>query len=143
MITSFKGEYEFLSNFYTVKIEDGGLIFPTLEHAYVARKTNNEEQKLFIQTIETPGLAKKFGRSKDIDLVPLWDDIKITVMKVLIAKKFKEGELLDMLLKTGSEELIEGNDWGDKFWGQSPVGNGRNELGKILMNIRNTNLLFY
>lgn len=39
------------------------------------------------------------------------------------------------LLKTGNAELIEGNDWGDKIWGQVN-GIGENNLGKILMKIR-------
>jgi predicted NAD-dependent protein-ADP-ribosyltransferase YbiA (DUF1768 family) len=39
-------------------------------------------------------------------------------------------------MKTKPFELIEGNTWGDKYWGQCPIGNGRNELGKILMAIR-------
>lgn len=40
-----------------------------------------------------------------------------------------------MLLKTGDEELVEGNTWGDTFWGVCK-GKGRNELGKILMKVR-------
>jgi len=40
-----------------------------------------------------------------------------------------------MLLQTGDEELIEGNKWGDRFWGVCK-GKGKNNLGKILMKIR-------
>ena len=141
-ITNFRGEYFFLSNFFPVEMCVGGIIYPTLEHAYVAAKTNNEEQKRFIQTIETPGLAKKYGRSEDIELVPFWNDIKITVMKVLIAEKFKDGELLNKLLATEGQELIEGNQHHDTFWGECPLGNGKNMLGKILMEHRNRKLLF-
>jgi len=38
-------------------------------------------------------------------------------------------------LDTGKSELIEGNTWGDTFWGVSGVI-GQNNLGKILMKIR-------
>jgi hypothetical protein len=40
-----------------------------------------------------------------------------------------------MLLLTGDEELIEGNFWGDVFWGVCN-GVGKNHLGKILMEVR-------
>jgi predicted NAD-dependent protein-ADP-ribosyltransferase YbiA (DUF1768 family) len=43
---------------------------------------------------------------------------------------------MKLLQETRPYELIEGNNWGDKFWGQSPLGTGRNELGKILMSVR-------
>ncbi len=44
-----------------------------------------------------------------------------------------------MLVATGQEELVEGNDWEDRFWGVDPPGsnNGENNLGKILMRVRN------
>lgn len=40
-----------------------------------------------------------------------------------------------MLLRTGEQDLIEGNDWGDTFWGVDQ-GIGDNHLGKILMQVR-------
>ena len=39
------------------------------------------------------------------------------------------------LIATGDSILIEGNTWGDQFWGQVS-GNGKNQLGLILMDIR-------
>jgi predicted NAD-dependent protein-ADP-ribosyltransferase YbiA (DUF1768 family) len=39
------------------------------------------------------------------------------------------------LLETGDAELIEGNDWGDTFWGVCG-GKGNNFLGKLLMEVR-------
>lgn len=56
-------------------------------------------------------------------------------MKDLVFQKFKNEELKIKLLQTGNEELIEGNTWGDKFWGICN-GVGENNLGKILMEIR-------
>ena len=50
--------------------------------------------------------------------------------------KFTQDEALKTnLLKTGDAILIEGNTWGDKIWGQVN-GVGENNLGKILMRIR-------
>ena len=47
----------------------------------------------------------------------------------------------EMLLATDDMEIIEGNVWGDTFWGVCD-GKGENNLGKVLMEVRqhlNTN----
>jgi len=38
MIDSFKGDFRFLSNFYPVNVDYEGIMYPTVEHAYVAAK---------------------------------------------------------------------------------------------------------
>ena len=40
------------------------------------------------------------------------------------------------LLETGDREIIE-DSWRDDFWGWGPNKNGRNELGKLWMKLRN------
>ena len=62
-------------------------------------------------------------------------EIKLKVMEELLRIKFSDGKLSSMLIDTGDVELIEFNDWGDRFYGVCR-GVGRNELGKILMKIR-------
>jgi predicted NAD-dependent protein-ADP-ribosyltransferase YbiA (DUF1768 family) len=58
-------------------------------------------------------------------------------MRDLIRIKFSKDPLKSRLLNTGDSELIEGNWWGDKFWGvDERTGVGKNNLGKILMEIR-------
>jgi hypothetical protein len=49
--------------------------------------------------------------------------------------------LKQLLLATGDKELIEGNTWGDTFWGVCN-GIGQNHLGKILMAKRTELKLF-
>lgn len=81
-----------------------------------------------------PSQAKKKGRS--VSLRPDWEEIKINVMYEICKAKFTQNENLKRsLLNTGNTELIEGNNWGDKIWGQVN-GVGENNLGKILMKIR-------
>ena len=43
--------------------------------------------------------------------------------------------LLHKLLTTGDAKIVEGNTWGDTFWGVCG-GVGENHLGKVLMRIR-------
>lgn len=116
------------------------MVFPTLEHAYVAHKTDDQSVREEISKIETPGKAKRFGRK--IELIDGWDGMKLDIMRRLVKQKFAEPELLNKLLATQGRDLIEGNLHGDTFFGQCPLGVGRNELGKILMSIRETYLLF-
>lgn len=57
------------------------------------------------------------------------------MMEYLLRQKFHDPELQQRLLDTGSEELVEGNTWGDVYWGVCD-GKGQNNLGKILMDLR-------
>lgn len=53
----------------------------------------------------------------------------------LRAKFMQHEHLQERLLATGTEEIAEGNNWGDTFWG-TVDGVGENHLGKLLMLIR-------
>jgi N-glycosidase YbiA len=138
-ITRFKDEdgltNHFLSNFhegYTVLYL--GRYWPTSEHAYQAAKTLDEEERDIIAQCATPGMAKRAG--KRVTLRPDWDDIKIDVMREILRVKFQEPVLRAKLLATGMAELIEGNFHDDTFWGQCPLGDGLNWLGRLLMELR-------
>jgi len=56
-------------------------------------------------------------------------------MKDILEIKFADTHLREALLATAPLELIEGNTWGDTYWGVCN-GVGENKLGKILMGIR-------
>ncbi len=133
-IVSFTGPNYFLSNFYPCEVAFEGRIYKSSEHAYMAAKTTDDNIRSYIAAQPTPGAAKKVGRS--IPLRENWDGIRIHYMRVILESKFGDYELRERLDATKGYELIEGNTWGDKFWGQCPVGTGRNELGKLLMSIR-------
>ena len=80
-----------------------------------------------------PGQAKRIGRR--IELRPGWDDVRDEIMLDLIRIKFYLPSLATKLLATGDAELVEGNYWGDTYWGVSR-GRGENRLGQILMQVR-------
>lgn len=133
-ITEFSGKYRWLSNFWPSPVEFEGLLFSNVEAAYVAAKTTCLETRKKIQAISSPSECKKFGRG--IELRSNWDDIKVEVMRSLLQQKFtKSSPLADRLIKTGNCQIIEGNYWGDTFWGVCK-GSGQNNLGKLLMEIR-------
>jgi ribA/ribD-fused uncharacterized protein len=67
---------------------------------------------------------------------PDWEQVKILIMTSLVRDKFtRHQDLKEQLLATGDAELIEGNWWGDTFWGVCK-GKGENHLGKVLMKVR-------
>jgi ribA/ribD-fused uncharacterized protein len=132
-INNFSDEFHFLSNFYYCKVIYDGYEYPSSEHAYMCAKTNDPVWKDFIRNCRTPGQAKRAGR-----MVPLredWETVKLEVMENILRAKFSVPSMREMLLLTGDCELVEGNTWGDKFWGVCD-GEGENHLGKLLMKIR-------
>lgn len=133
MIDKFRGKYWFLSNFYESSIEDENITYPTVEHYFQAQKTLNREEKLKIAKASKPAKAKKMGRQ--VNLRKDWEDIKLQVMEKALRLKFQNPELRKKLIATGDKELVEGNPWGDRYWGVCN-GSGKNKLGKLLMKIR-------
>lgn len=134
MINQFQGIYRFLSNFYPARVTYNGVQFPSVEHAYVAAKTLDLKLQRDIAAVSSPGEVKRMGRR--LMLRPDWEKVKLSVMEDLVRQKFTNDEnLWAGLTGTGNQELIEGNHWGDTFWGVCR-GKGQNHLGKILMKVR-------
>lgn len=136
-IEYFQGSYAFLSNFYPCKMIYKGLTMPTLEHCYVMHKAavNNADLAIKLKVM-TPGQVKKWGRT--VPMIEHWDELRFHIMSNLIREKFSDQnvDLKIKLIETGDSLLVEGNTWGDRYWGQSPIGKGENNLGKILMKHR-------
>ena len=66
-----------------------------------------------------------------------WDKRKYDVMSVLVVEKFYRNlDLRQKLLETGNRYLEERNNWKDCFFGYDINLGGQNELGKILMKVR-------
>ncbi len=148
-INSFRGRYGFLSNFYPCVIEHKGIVYPSVEHYYVALKVTGmqfidgvyytaPDLRELIARIADAGDVKKLG--KRVKVRSDWDEKKLGFMEWGIREKFKDSNLSEMLLSTDNLELIEGNNWHDNFWGSCSChkcnNKGENNLGKILMKIR-------
>lgn len=134
MIAEFQDQYRWLSNFWMAPITVDGKLYSSVEHAYQAAKATTPEDIELILNCKTPGETKKVARR--IKIRPDWDKVKVDFMYKFVKAKFEQNNLLrKKLLDTGSEELVEGNWWGDVFWGICN-GKGQNHLGKILMRVR-------
>lgn len=133
MIDEFRGKYFFLSNFYSAPITYNGLTYLNNEAAFQAQKTIDPMHREAFTKYD-PSQAKRNGRR--VTLRNNWEEIKFNVMYEICLAKFSQNEeLKTKLLATGDEHLEEGNTWGDKIWG-TVNGDGQNNLGKILMQVR-------
>lgn len=134
MIGPFRGEYEFLSNFYFSRFVLGTIWYGSVEHFYQSCKATNSEDALRIIQAPTPGEAKSIARK--VDLHPEFERNKRAIMLAGVSVKFAaDEELAAKLLATGDEDLVEVNTWGDHYWGVCG-GQGFNWLGKTLMTVR-------
>ena len=121
-INSFHGRYRFLSNYYNSPISYEGLTYPTLEAAFQAAKTTDPVLRKQIAEAPHPAEARRLGRRLKLRLN--WNAMRVEVMRELLAAKFSNLELASQLIETGDAMLIEGNPWGDTFWGVSGIATG-------------------
>lgn len=140
VIWQFKGNNRFLSNFYPAKVKFEGKTYPTAENAYQASKTLVPELRTQFQSV-SPAVAKYLGGQ--VLLRPFFDQIKLDIMESVIIIKFQDEKLAKMLADTFPQKLVEGNTWGDRFWGMTydpseKKWKGNNHLGRILMAVRRT-----
>lgn len=140
VIDSFQGDYRFLSNFHlspiTVRVGKVDIQASTVEHAYQALKATSAGDRIKVLSARTPGGAKRLG--KEVTVRSDWEKVKKRIMRDLVLAKFTQNPKLGaLLLETGEAELVEGNWWGDRYWGVCR-GVGENHLGRILMWVRAT-----
>lgn len=154
VVPEFRGDYFFLSNYdqhepfnwRNQSFTSGEQAFAFAKTMYVADGVGKGALAASIGEqilgAKTPGEAKKFGRRAPLDL-EVWDGgHKVQVMREIVHAKFSQvPEYGGKLINTGAMMLVEGNDWGDKFWGRcldKSTGQmvGLNTLGVILMEER-------
>jgi|SRR5665213_750705 len=132
-IHAFIGEWDFLSNYYPAPVPLDGDLYPSVEHAYQAAKTEDAGWREQIREAPDPDEAKRLGRASPHRAD--WDQVKLPLMRELVGAKFRDSVLRERFMATGDAILVEGNDWGDTFWG-SCNGQGANHMGVILMDLR-------
>jgi len=132
MIDSFTGDYRFLSNFYKWAVVFEGIIYPSVECAFQAAKTTDVDLRIdFVEM--TSAQAKHAGRR--LKLRADWEQVKLGIMEQLLVSKFYAKPMCQKLMATGNQQLVEGNDWRDTYWGVCD-GVGENHLGLLLMKVR-------
>jgi len=145
-IEQFEGENRYLNNFFRQRVGNlvlpEGIEVPTVEHGYQADKFTDRSARHDILITPTGHLARRMSRELKESGVPIrpdWYEVRLDVMRGYVWQKFTlNPDLAELLIATGSQQLVEGNDWGDRFFGVCPPFSqkGENWLGKILMETR-------
>jgi ribA/ribD-fused uncharacterized protein len=142
-------EHRYLSNFWYATVmnilDNDGIVYPSVEHAYQAAKTLDLTKRAQMATRFNARQVKIEGRS--LNIREDWEFVKFKYMLKFVQYKFSHDVVLGMkLVLTGDQELIELNYWHDNIYGicecpkctvlrkqNNIVGN---MLGRILMNVR-------
>lgn len=155
MIDFFVGDHEWLHNGSAAAIRMGGLIFPTVHHAYLAAKTSDHRIKVQVAAVPYGGQLSSLGtrivqQPGFMQPETMMDILKIkfglTIQDLNILTQMK---LAKKLIGTGGQTLEFGNHTCDLYWGKchcsrhtidnalEPVRcTGENMLGKLLMRAR-------
>ena len=133
-------KYGCFSNFYPSIIEYEGIRYNSLESAFQAAKTSNQEDRIKLSRMN-PGHAKRYGRQ--VSLRSDWEEVKVDIMTELIRNKaFHNPEFCKALIDSKGAYIVEDTTgWHDNYWGDCQCGNCRlkfkhNVLGKCLMKVR-------
>lgn len=131
--------YGCFSNFSPHEIHLLNQPWSTVEHYYQAQKFVGTEDEVIIPVIQaakTPMEAALLGRDCTRKIRLDWDLVKPKVMREAVLTKFLTHlDIQAVLLSTGDQLLVE-NSPTDYYWGCGSNKTGQNQLGKILMSVR-------
>ena len=121
-------------------VEVGGVVYPTLEHAYHCARYDDENVRAYIRKAKTPLEAWERSQEHKASQRVDFPERKREVMKELCRLKLEQHkEVRAILLGTGAAEIVKHVTEGPKpdgFWDDGERGEGRNEAGKIWMELR-------
>jgi ribA/ribD-fused uncharacterized protein len=130
--------YGCFSNFSRHGFELDGLYWPTSEHYFQAQKFAGTPHLEAVRRAPTPKVAAEIGRDRSRPLRADWEQVKDDVMRRAVRRKFEvHADLRALLLDTGDEPIVE-NAPHDYYWGCGADGSGKNMLGTILMEVRDS-----
>lgn len=143
----FQSEHSYMSNFYPCQIRMHQSVFASAEQAFFYHKAiicEREEAGNRLKELDDPKTIKSKG-----DKIPTcedWERSKVAVMKNILRQKFIQNpELKAKLMGTYGTPLLECTNnkfWGtgwfldDPQWKETNIYPGKNVLGKLLEEIR-------
>lgn len=135
----YEREFYVFSNFSSFQVEWRGRLWATSEHAYQAARYMGVAEDLVEQVAsarsahEAWSLGTHENKKRQI---PNWPEIKAEVMYDICKHKLRQNPYVEKkLLLTNDEYLVEDSPV-DDFWGWGADEQGRNELGKVWMRLR-------
>jgi ribA/ribD-fused uncharacterized protein len=138
IIGIYEREFYVFSNFSSFQLDWKGRHWATSEHAYQASHFFDTAPELVELIAKAPSAHEAYKIAKvNSNKVPKnWNKIKVDIMYDICKHKMLQNPyLLHKLLQTGDLDIVEDSPK-DSFWGWGPKRDGRNELGKIWMKLR-------
>lgn len=130
--------YGCFSNFSQHGFTLDDVYWPTSEHYFQAQKFANTPHEEKVRLAPTAKRSAQMGRERTRPLRADWEGVKEDVMRDALLAKFRAHDAIrDVLFGTGDETLIE-KTTGDYYWGIGTQGTGKNRLGILLMEVRET-----
>lgn len=123
-----------LSPFSAHEIEEGGVVYKTVEHAYQSLRAL-EDARLAIMAARSPLDAWREGqKAKAAGMVDVTCDKYVLMERLCRAKLTQHPDIKALLIGTGTRPLLKVH--ADEDWGTGLAGEGKNNLGVIWMKLR-------
>lgn len=121
-------------------VDEMGVKYKTVENYYQAAKMPDRARREKLAAV-SPFASKKLVRTPEFTVSQAewleFDTRKLKVMEAALRQKFARGtSWYPKLMATGTDEIVEWNNWGDVYWGRLMNRIGYNHLGQILMKLR-------
>ena len=99
-------------------------------------KFEGTEHEGAVQRLRTAGDAARVGRDRGLPLRADWEECKDDIMyEAVLAKFMQHADLEALLIDTYPSRLVE-HTANDSYWGDGGDGRGANQLGQVLMRVR-------
>jgi hypothetical protein len=134
----YEREFYCFSNFSSFSVNWRGRDWQTSEHAYQAAHFFESAPELVekIHQAKSALEAYKIAKDNDDKVASNWDDIKVEIMEDNVKHKLQQNPYIKhKLIQTRDKRIVEDSPK-DDFWGWGKNKDGRNELGKIWMKLR-------
>lgn len=126
----------YLSCFSAHTVAFKGIVYQTAEHAYHCQRYSDPAILLEIRFAPTAKDAWAASQKHKSEQFPDFGEQKRAVMKeILEAKLAQHPDVREALRGTGMMDIVKAEPR-DAYWGTGPDGKGRNELGKLWMELR-------
>lgn len=130
----------YFSPFSAHAVAYNGTIYPTVEHAYHCQRYADPVIIAEIHTARSPAQAWEISQRYKSQQVSSFEVQKRVIMKKLCRAKLQQHEdVWKALIDSGNAQIIKHRVVGppaDGFWDNGTDGKGRNEVGKIWMELR-------
>ncbi|HEY9859004.1 MAG TPA: NADAR family protein [Candidatus Obscuribacterales bacterium] len=131
--------YGCFPNFSPHPIDIADHTWTTVEHYYQSQKfvgTEYEPLIPIIRAVKTPEEAAALGRDRCRVVREDWEEVKTEIMYQAVLIKFLTHLDIQAILLSTHDALIVEDSPTDYYWGCGSQRTGQNQLGKILMQVR-------